>query len=122
MTTTIDPFNSPYTIFNKSGSTLQVMSIPGGSVENLSVPSGVSHVVVDVPTTGPFPTLGEGLRLPTDATIGDIVYVYVIGAWPLNVLAPIGGTISGTPEVTVPSTNGSMFLKYDDENWAVLAR
>lgn len=122
MTIVNDPYGSNTVIYSPDGATLQNISVPGSGVTSLQTPSSISHVVANVPTTGPFPGPSDGLELPVGANIGDRVYIYVVGPWPLNVLAPSGEDISGYPTINISTPSGAIFIKYSSTSWANGAR
>jgi hypothetical protein len=74
MTTIIDPYGTPEPVYTRSGTTIQTVAAAGNSSLATATPivavSGWSVVLVEASTGN------DGVILPEDAQIGDVVEVH----------------------------------------------
>lgn len=114
MTTTTDPYGAPSTVFNRSGASIQEITVTAGAPVPVVVPSGVSTLIVDSNTS----TVTGGIELPS-GEVGDVIYVYnVDSGWDVNVHPASGETIYGYPSgFPVSAGRGVMLFKRNATDW-----
>lgn len=123
MTTVLDPLSSPEVFYNKSGKSIQVITVDSTTQTPIVSVSGETHVIAGYNETGPYPGGDDGLILPSDAEIGDLVSVWLSGTWPVNVFAPSGEDIAGYLNVQVNNPpSGVTFMKYSTSSWVCSSR
>lgn len=115
MTTVIDPAGSPTIVYNRGGTTVTALNSAGTGQSTATPIVRYSGVTVAVVTSTSSPT-GQGVVLPDDPEIGDVVEVYhaghVSGSYgPFHVYPPSGWSV-GDQAINSPvgiDSNGARF-------------
>jgi hypothetical protein len=116
MTTIIDPNGTPAPVYTRSGTTIQDVIAAGNDLSTATPIVAVSGCSVVLVATVAFEF--EGVILPDDAQIGDVVEVYNVSGRSIRVYAPTGETIhSGASMGISPGGGGSLFRKTTASVW-----
>lgn len=107
---------SPTISYNKKGKNIQFITVTaGGAIQNIA---NVSERTICVITISGSVTNTDGVRLPSNADIGDEVFVFVRSSADFSVFAPSGENISGYSSVPLLSGNLSCHLvKVSSTDW-----
>lgn len=116
MTTTTDPYGTPETFFNRSGVTVQeFILVTGHALYPTNSISG--HSIFILRANGALYPPEEGIILPSNAIVGDIVEVFNLSNGVIGIIPPSGENISGNPASEVSASQRRRFFKYSTTSW-----
>jgi hypothetical protein len=110
---------SPEIFYNRSGQTIEFFSVVGGTGTIAPVTSFSGKTICFCNVSGSVTPMPEGLELPVNAEVGDVVQVCQDAAFSrqFTVYAPVGESINTYP--SFPVGQSLQFIKVSATDWVV---
>jgi hypothetical protein len=124
MTTVIDPAGTPVPVYNRSGKTIvSISDSRDGTDPALQLTQYSERTFYEITFT--YPGGGSGTpiaELPSNADVGDEIYIHFTSGASMDVAPPSGETLRVSTS-TPGSTGGSTihFIKIASDSWRALS-
>lgn len=121
MTTVVDPSGTPAPFYNRSGTTIELITAGPTNTPFAPTPivqyAGTTVVLVTSSSTN------DGVELPAGADVGDLVEIHcVAGGYGLTVYRPSGDTLHGATNIqkNIPDSGSRVFRKVSTTDWRMV--